>query len=168
MAGNPLKRRGISVHTLNNAKPKTKQIPWYNPEDKEETEAWNSIPENERPHLEVEYSRAKFTPQLERQMNDKIRLGLPGGMLAQMLMKVLLDWDVYHYNEDEEDTSPLVLQACDQSEEDLTFQVGEKIPLTERTLDQMVCIPAQSRIVEQITEDNRPNAKKSGSSSNTY
>ncbi len=162
-------RRGISVKQLNNAKPKTVKIPWFDFDSPEAEQEWKDLEEDDKDYVNVTYSREKYTPVLERSMREKIERGLPGNMLANMLSKLLLDWDVFHYNENEDDDRPLVLSPREGYDEpELIFQVGDKIPINARTLDQMVNIAAQAKIVEGISDDNRPNVTKSSSSDNTF
>ena len=85
-------------------------------------------------NLEIVYSRSKYTPKLERSMQDLVEKGLPGSMLAKMLK--------------------------DQRE--------IPTPLTAETLDELVSVEAQSRIVEMMAEDNRPNLQTSTPPSDTF
>lgn len=93
--------------------------------------------------LNITYNRGKFTPRVERELQEEAKANRPGGALAKMLMKVLISWDL-------EDAHP----------EDVNLPEDQQrlvpVPLNEQTLDDLLSIPAQARIVETIAEDNRP------------
>lgn len=105
--------------------------------------------------MDFTYSREDYTPQLERKMNEMVKEGLPGNMLAAMLVKVGIAWNVVDDHPDD-----LELPESQRREVPMDF--------TAENLDAMFSIEALSRIVEEIANDSRPNQGKSPGPSDTF
>lgn len=99
--------------------------------------------------LNVTYNRGALTPKVERELQEEASANRPGGALAKMLGKVIVGWDL-------QDVHP------DDAELPEDHQRLVDVPLNSDTLDDILSIAAQAKIVEAIAEDNRPKATTSG------
>lgn len=115
--------------------------------------------------LNLTYSREKYTPQVERELRDRMEDRRPGAMLADFLLTLLTGWDVVIPAEGQDDA---ITKLMEKAGRELTIdELQEKgikfepVPLTKETFESLVSVEAQALIVEKLSEDQRPNAKQS-------
>lgn len=92
--------------------------------------------------INIEYSRSRYTPKFEKELKEKTDEGLPAASLSLFLISLLRKWDIV---DDKGNPVPLTVEAL------------EEIPTT-----------FQSRLVEAIAEDQRPNQKPSETTSGSF
>lgn len=97
--------------------------------------------------LNLTYNRSKFTPKLEREINALADARQMGGMLSKMLMTILTSWDIV-------DVDPADVGKPENKQKLIP------VPLTAETLDELISIEAQARIVKALTDAQRPDEEK--------
>lgn len=93
--------------------------------------------------LNITYSRAKYTPQFEKELKELQKDELIGSILAEMLYTLVVDWNI------EDCVNP---EAKTEEE-----QQWYKVPLVRETFTAALNIEALSDLMTAITEANRPN-----------
>lgn len=126
--------------------------------------------------LVLTYNREKYTPKVERELRDRMMENLPGTMLAEFLMTLLIDWDAVDvHSEDREKAEEMETRLMSQDPPVIPglkdYEAAGirmvKLPLNADTFDALISIEAQGSIVEALSETQRPKAKQSDFMSNT-
>jgi hypothetical protein len=132
--------------------------------------------------LQIGYTREKYTPQFEKELNEKMNAGLPGDMLATFLLSLLKHWDLKDFEEKDIEKAQNYLDKKNKERGDKPeISLGEisveewgkagiklvDVPLTAENMHNLLTIEGIAKIVEKLSEDQRPNQPSSDFTSNT-
>lgn len=93
--------------------------------------------------LHLEYSRSTITPKFEEDLQESIKNNLPGQALSKMLQEVIVSWDL-------EDWDPDDMETPEENRRTIP------VPVDAEVFHDKISVEAMAKIVEAITEDNRP------------
>ena len=122
--------------------------------------------------LNIKYDRSKYTPAVERELNDQLeQKNLVGGLFAGFLGNLILEWDAM-------DVDPEDREKALELESDPDNLPGMKeyeaagirmvpVPLTPETFDTLLSIETQGDLMTELGKDQRPNPTSSDFTSNS-